>query len=73
MEQKQILGKKVSLRSRLLWKAKTNRPLAAAVLGCLLTVLGFLGYGVRTYVQNLRKERAAKRQAVLGQRLGQGR
>ncbi len=71
LEQKQIVGRKVSLRSRLLWKAKTNRPLAAAVLGFLLTVLGFTGWGVRTYVQNLRRERAAKRQAELAQRLGQ--
>jgi len=71
LEQKEIVEKEFSLHARLLWKAQNNRPLAAAVLALGLTLLGFVGYGIRTYVQDLAKERAVKRQAELGQRLGQ--
>jgi serine/threonine-protein kinase len=61
----------VGLLSRIVWRAKTNRPLAVAVLAFCLTLLGFFGYGVNTYAQSVRKEREAKRQAELAQRLGQ--
>ncbi len=70
LEQKRIIGRKVGLLQRLVWRAKNNRPLAAAVLAFCLTLLGSLGYGARTYLQGVQKERMAKRQAELAQRLG---
>lgn len=71
LENRRIVGRKVSLYQRLAWKAKNNRPLALSMIALCLTLLGSLSYGARTYVLSLRKERLAKQQAELAQRLGQ--
>lgn len=66
-----IVGKRLGLVQRLRWRAKNNPRTAVAVVVMILSILGFIGQGVNVYVQNVRKEREAKRQAELAQRLGQ--
>lgn len=66
-----IIGKRLGLIQRLRWRAKSNPRMAVAVFALIVSVLGFFGQGVYSYVQNLRKEREAKQQAELARRLGQ--
>lgn len=71
LENRRIVGRKVSLYQRLAWKAKHNRPLAISMIALCLTLIASMSYGIRNYILNLGKERLAKRQAELAQRLGQ--
>jgi predicted Ser/Thr protein kinase len=77
-----IVGGKVSLVSRLRWKARHNRSLAVAATALVFTLLLLIAYGVRTRLQTARMARQAKEQteqlrhraelqAQLTQRLGQ--
>lgn len=77
-----IIGSKVSVLSRLRWKARHNRQLAWVAVALVVSVLALLGYGVRTRLQSARMEQQATEQAArlreraelqaqLTQRLGQ--
>lgn len=71
LSSERIVGKRLSIVQRLRWRAKNNPRTAIAVTIMILSVIGFLGQGINAYVQNIKKEREAKRQAELAQRLGQ--
>lgn len=68
---RRIVGKRLSLYRRLRWRAQNNKPAAIGVIGLLLAVLTLIGYGIRTRVQTLARERQARQQTELAQRLGQ--
>lgn len=68
---RRILGKRLSLYRRLRWRAQNNKPAAIGVLGLFLALCTLLIYGVRTRIQTLARERQARQQAELAQRLGQ--
>ncbi|HRI52836.1 MAG TPA: protein kinase, partial [Pseudomonadota bacterium] len=66
-----IAGKRLSLWYRIRYRAARNKPLfavGAALLSCLLALVG---YGIRTRITALQKERQARQQAEIAQRLGQ--
>ncbi len=66
-----IAGKRLSLWYRLRYRAARNKPLVvlgAALLSCLVALIG---YGIRTRITALQKERQARQQAEIAQRLGQ--
>ncbi len=66
-----IAGKRLSLWYRIRYRAARNKALVAvgtALLGCLLVLIG---YGIRTRITAIQKERQAQKQAELAQRLGQ--
>ena len=71
LENKRIVGKKVSLLYRLRWRAQRNRPLVAVASALMASLLLLAVYGVRTRIQTLKKERMSRQQAELAQRLGQ--
>jgi tRNA A-37 threonylcarbamoyl transferase component Bud32 len=68
---RRIVGKRLSLYRRLRWRAQNNKPAAIGVLGLCLALLTLFVYGIRTRVQTLARERQARQQAELAQRLGQ--
>ena len=51
---------KVSLWYRLRYRAQRNKPVAALIAALCVAGCGFVGYGTRTYLQNVRKEREAR-------------
>jgi len=70
-----IVGNKVSLLSKVRWKARHNRQLAVAATAFVASVLVLLGYGVRTWVKTKRTEelfrQRTEQQSRLAQKLGQ--
>ena len=78
LNNQRIVGKQVSLWYRLRYRAQRNKPVAALIAALCVAGCGFVGYGTRTYLQNVRKEREArqkeveaKRRAELAEQLGQ--
>ncbi len=66
-----VLARRIGLFQRLYRRARKHKALVALGTALLLTVMGLLGYGVRTRLQTLERERQAQKQAELAQRLGQ--
>ncbi len=70
-----IVGNKVSLLSKVRWKARHNRQLAIAASAFVASVLVLFGYGVRTWMKTKRTEELFKQrteqQSRLAQKLGQ--
>jgi serine/threonine-protein kinase len=71
LSQERVLARRLSLPTRLYWRGRRNKPMAAAVVALVLSLLMFAGYGVRTAIVNARNEAIARRRAELGQKLGQ--
>ncbi|HNN91283.1 MAG TPA: serine/threonine-protein kinase, partial [Pseudomonadota bacterium] len=78
LNNQRIVGKQVSLWYRLRYRSQRNKPVAALIAALCVAGCGFVGYGTRTYLQNVRKEREArrkeveaKRRAELAEQLGQ--
>ena len=65
-----IVGKRLGLGYRLAYRARRNKPVAALVGALFLTLLGFAGAAVRNRLETLRKEREARAEAELSQKLG---
>lgn len=66
-----VLARRIGLFQRLYRRARKHKALVALGTALLLTVMGLLGYGVRTRLQTLERERQAQKQAELAKRLGQ--
>jgi tetratricopeptide (TPR) repeat protein len=77
-----IVGRKISLYRRLRWRAQHNKPLFAVGTALVVSLLFLMGYGIRTRIQTVRKERLvrlqteqaerrSRQQAELSQHLGQ--
>jgi len=71
LSKRRIIAKRLGFLYRLRWRAKNNKPAAVAGLALVLSLFVLAGYGVRTRIQNIRKEQQAARQAELAQKLGQ--
>lgn len=68
---RRIVGKRLSLYQRLRWRAQHNKPAFAIVLILLATLVFLVGYGINNRIQAIQRDRQARRQAELAQRLGQ--
>ena len=70
-----IVGNRVSLISRVRWKARHNRQLVVVALALIASVLFLFGYGIRNWVKSKRTEELFKQrteqQSRLAQKLGQ--
>ena len=70
-----IVGNRVSLISRVRWKARHNRQLVVVALALIASVLFLFGYGIRNWVKTKRTEELFKQrteqQSRLAQKLGQ--
>ncbi|MBL9005484.1 MAG: serine/threonine protein kinase [Myxococcales bacterium] len=71
LEKRRIIGKRLSLYYRLRYKAQRNKPAAVILTILLLTLVAMIGYGIRLRIQAAQRERQARQQAELAQRLGQ--
>lgn len=70
-----IVGNKVSLISRMRWKARHNRQLVLVAMALVASVLVLFGYGIRTWVKTKHTEelfrQRTEQQSRLAQKLGQ--
>jgi serine/threonine-protein kinase len=71
LRREKVAARRLSLITRLYWRGRRNKPMAAAVLALAMSVLAFAGYGVRTTIVDARNEAIAKKRAALAQKLGQ--
>ena len=71
LHRERVVARPQSLPSRLYWRARRNRSMAAALLALMASLLAFAGYGARTAIVDARNEALAKRRTELGQKLGQ--
>lgn len=71
LSSQRVSAKRLSLGYRLRYWARHNRALATLAAALIVSLLGLAGFGTRTYLVNLRKEREAKREAELAKQLGQ--
>jgi tRNA A-37 threonylcarbamoyl transferase component Bud32 len=71
LNRERVLARRLSLPTRLYWRARRNRAMAFAIAALVLSLLAFAGYGVRTVIVDARNEAIARRRAELGQKLGQ--
>jgi len=71
LSSQRVSAKRLSLGYRLRYWARHNRALATLAGALVLSLLGLAGFGARTYLVNLRREREAKREAELAKQLGQ--
>jgi serine/threonine-protein kinase len=71
LSNQRIVARQLGLLYRLRYRARRNKPVAALLIALFLGLCGFLGYGTRTYLHNLQKEREAREQKDLAKTLGQ--
>jgi serine/threonine-protein kinase len=71
LNRERVLARRLSLPTRIYWRAKRNKPMAFAVMALVFSLIAFAGYGVRTVIVDARNEAIAQRRAELGQKLGQ--
>ncbi|MFT3772082.1 MAG: hypothetical protein QM820_42290 [Minicystis sp.] len=65
-----MAARRLSLITRLYWRGRRNKPMAVAVVALCVSLLAFVGYGVRTTIVNARNEALARKRADLAQKLG---
>jgi len=68
---RRIVGRRLSLYNRLKWRAQHNKPAFGVALILVATLLFLIGYGINTRLAAIAKDRQARRQAEIAQRLGQ--
>ena len=68
---RRIVGRRLSLSYRIRYRAQRNKPLFVVGAGLFLTVIAVIVFAIRARLQTLQKERQARQQAELAQRLGQ--
>lgn len=66
-----VQARRIGLFQRLYRRARKHKALVGLGTALLLSLLGLLGYGLRTRLQTMERERQAQKQAELAQRLGQ--
>ena len=71
LDDEPVRARRIGIARRLYQKARRHKPLVALGLALFMSLLGLLGYGVRTRLETRARERLAQRQAELAQRLGQ--
>ena len=71
LEKQPVVAKKLGLFYRLRWRARHNKPAATAAVALVLSLLALVGYGVYDRIQALHRERRARQQTALAQRLGE--
>ncbi|UQA60636.1 serine/threonine-protein kinase [Polyangium aurulentum] len=71
LNRERVLARRLSLPTRIYWRAKRNKPMAFAIMALIFSLVAFAGYGARTVIVNARNEAIAQRRAELGQKLGQ--
>ena len=71
LDRKPVLARRLGLIPRLLFRARHNKPAAAAVVAFAVALLSLVGYGVHTRWQALRQAKWAEQRARLSQRMGQ--
>ncbi|HLL85034.1 MAG TPA: hypothetical protein VK420_20355, partial [Longimicrobium sp.] len=70
LERRRLVARRQGLASKLYWKGRRNKPMAAVVIALFLSVVGFVGYGVRTAIEGARREAIARKRAEIAQKLG---
>ncbi len=70
LNRERVVARPLSLITRIYWRGKRNKSMAAAVVALCVSLAAFAGYGVRTAIVNARNEAIAKKRAELGQKLG---
>ncbi len=66
-----VEARHIGLTQRLIRRARRHKAVVALGVALLFTLLGGIAYGVRTGIQSQRRERQARAQAAITQRLGQ--
>ncbi len=66
-----VQARYIGLGQRLYRRARKHKPLIALGAALLASLIGLVGYGVRTRMQTLERERYAQKQAELAEKLGQ--
>lgn len=66
-----VQARRIGLFQRLYRRARKHKALVGLGTALLLSLLGLLGYGVKTRLQTMERERQAQKQAELAQKLGQ--
>ncbi|MEZ4313513.1 MAG: protein kinase [Polyangiaceae bacterium] len=65
-----VVARRPSLPTRVYDRARRNRPMAFVVIGLIVTLLTFAGYGVRTRILAARNQEVARRRAELSLKIG---
>lgn len=71
LSEQKVTARRLGIIYRMRYFARRNKTLSALAVALCLSILGLGAFGIYTRVVNLQKERAAKQQAELRQRLGQ--
>ncbi len=71
LDDEPVHARRIGAIRRLYQKARRHKPLVALGIALLASLLGLVGYGVRTRLEARSRERLAQRQAELAKRLGQ--
>ncbi|MBL9040405.1 MAG: hypothetical protein JNM83_02325 [Myxococcales bacterium] len=71
LSSQRLLARKLSLRYRIRYFAHRNRLVTGLGVALVVSLLGFVGYGVRSAVVQARKEALAQQRAALERQLGQ--
>lgn len=71
LDNRRIVARRLGPYQRLRRRVQRNPPLAIAGAALLASLVVLLSYGVRTSIQNLRRERQAQQQAELARKLGE--
>jgi len=71
LDDEPVRARRIGTLRRLYQKSRRRKPLVALGIALGVSLLGLLGYGVRTRLEARARERLAQRQAELARRLGQ--
>ncbi|HRI55282.1 MAG TPA: serine/threonine-protein kinase, partial [Pseudomonadota bacterium] len=71
LDDEPVRARRIGSIRRLYQKARRHKPLVALGIALTASLLGLVGYGVRTRLEARSRERLAQRQAELAKRLGQ--
>ena len=71
LQSQRLVARKLSLSYRVRYFARRNRALTGVGVALLVSVIGFVGYGIRTVIVNARMEALAQKRAALQRQLGE--
>jgi tetratricopeptide (TPR) repeat protein len=71
LSSQRVVARKLSLRYRIRYFARRNRLVTGLGVALVVSLLGFVGYGVRSAVVQAKKEALAQQRAALERQLGQ--